>query len=107
MLAQKKDAELRKIEGLHNHGSGHEINNIYTKHNDKPINVRSCHTCNDPHLIKDCNESTFGKCKPNLDKHTPIKCPRKCPFNKQLNPNHFHITDNSNRNKVNDHNKSN
>ena len=58
MVAGKKDAELRIIEGLHNHDSGHKINNIYTEQNDKPINVGPCHVCNDPHLIKDCNEST-------------------------------------------------
>ena len=30
-LAQKKDAELKIMEGLHNQDSGHKINNIYTK----------------------------------------------------------------------------
>ena len=30
-LAQKKEAELRIIKGLHNHDSGHEINNTYPK----------------------------------------------------------------------------
>ena len=35
MLAQKKDAELKIIEGLHNHDSGHEIHNIYPSWNDK------------------------------------------------------------------------
>ena len=30
-LAQKQDAELHIIEGLHNHVSGHEINKIYPK----------------------------------------------------------------------------
>ena len=39
MLAQKKDAELRIIKGLHNHDSGHKFSNIYPKHNDKPINI--------------------------------------------------------------------
>ena len=66
-----------------------------------------CHTCNGPHLIKDCNESTCGRCKPNLDKHTPFKCPRKCPFKKHLNANPFHNTDNNIRNKFNDHNNPN
>ena len=42
-LAQKKDAELRIIEGLHNHDSGHKINNIYTKHNKNPIKIGPCH----------------------------------------------------------------
>ena len=52
MLAQKKDAELHIIKGLHNYDSGHEINNIYPKHNDKPINIGPCHACNGPHLVK-------------------------------------------------------
>ena len=69
MLAQKKDAELRIIERLHNHDSDHEINNIYTKHNDIPINMGPCHACSGPHLIKDCKESTYGRCKPNLNTH--------------------------------------
>ena len=55
-LAQKKNAELKIIEGLHNHDSGHKINNIYTKHNDKPANIGPWHACNSPHLIKICNE---------------------------------------------------
>ena len=62
-----------------------------------------CHTCNGPLLIKDCNESSCGRYKPNLDKHVPYKYPRNCPFNKQPNTNPFHNTDNSNRNKFNDH----
>ena len=51
-LSQKKDAELRIIEGLHNHDSGHEINNTYSKHNDKPANTGPYHACNGSHLIK-------------------------------------------------------
>ena len=38
-LALKKDAELKIINGLHNHDSGYEINSIYPKHNNKPINI--------------------------------------------------------------------
>ena len=64
-LAHKIEAELRIIAGLHNHKLGHEINNIYPKHNDKSINIGPCHTCNNPHLIKDCNESKCGICKLN------------------------------------------
>ena len=79
-LAQKKDAELRITEGLHNHDSDHEINNIYPEHNDKQINI------NGPHLITDCNESTCGRCKLNLENHTPLKCPRKHPFNNNKVP---------------------
>ena len=62
MSAQKKDEELRMIKGLHNHDAGHEINNVCTKHNNKPINTGPCHACNGPHLIKDCNKSTCGRC---------------------------------------------
>ena len=51
-LAQKTDAELRFIEGLHKHNSGQEINTIYPKHKDKPINKGPRHACNGPHLIK-------------------------------------------------------
>ena len=35
-LVQKKDAELKIIEGLHNHDSDHEIHNINLSQNDKP-----------------------------------------------------------------------
>ena len=83
------------------------ISNINKKHTDKLINMGPCHTCNGSNLIKDCNKSTCCICKPNLDKHRPSKCPRKCPFNKQLNPNPFHNTNNSNRNKISNHNKPN
>ena len=93
--------ELRIIKGLYNHNSGYEIsNNIYPRHNEKPINIGHCHACNGPHLIKGCNKSTCGRCKPNLDNHTPSTCPRKCPFNKQQSCNPFHNNDNSNRNKL-------
>ena len=53
---QKKDAELKIIEELHNHDSDHEINNIYVKHNDKPANIGPCHACNGSHLIKNYNK---------------------------------------------------
>ena len=36
-----------------------------------------CHTCNSPHLIKDSEELICKRCKPNLDSHTPARCPRK------------------------------
>ena len=107
MLAQKKDAELRIIEGLYNHVSGHKINNIYPKHSNKPIDIEPCHTCNGSHLIKDCNGSTCGMCNLNLDIHAPSMCPRQHPFNKQLSSNPFHNTDNSNRSKINNHTEPN
>ena len=80
---------------------------IYPKHNDKSINIGPCPTCNGPHLIKHCNESTCGRFKPNLDKHMPTKCPRKCPFNRQQSPNPFHNAGNGNRNKINNHTEPN
>ena len=52
-LAQKKDAELKIIERLHNHDVGHEINNIYPGWNDKSKTIGPCHICNGPHFIKD------------------------------------------------------
>ena len=91
-LAQKKDTELRIIKGLHNNDSGHKINNIYPKHNDKPFSIGLCHPCNGPHLTENCNESTCGRYKTNLNNHTPSKCPRKYPFSKQHSSNPFHNT---------------
>ena len=53
-LAQKKDAELCIIEGLHNHDLEQKINNIsnmqYQNHNS---NTGPCYGCSNPHLIKD------------------------------------------------------
>ena len=106
-LAQKKDAELRIIEGLQNHDSGNKFNNIYTKHNDKPIYIGPCHASNGPHLIKNCNESICGRCKPNPDNHTPSRCPRKCPFSKHQSSSTSHSNDNSNRTKINIYTKPN
>ena len=106
-LVQEKDAELKIIEGLHNHDLGHEINNIHPKHNDKTANIGPCHTCNGPHLIKYCNKSIHGRCKPNLDKHTPARCPRKCPFNKHYSSSTPHSNDNSSRTKINNYTEPN
>ena len=78
-LAHKKDAELCIIEGLHNHDSGHEVNNIYIKQNDNQNNMEPCHACNSPCLVRECNESICNRCRPNLDNHTPAKCIRKRP----------------------------
>ena len=52
-----------------------------------------------------CNELTCDRCKPNLDNHTPSKCPRKCLFNKQQSFNPIHNSNNRNRNKINSHTK--
>ena len=60
----------------------------------------------DPHLMKDSNEPTCGRCKLKLDNHTPSKCPLNAPSNKQQSSNPFLNTDNSNRNKINNHTKS-
>ena len=38
-VSSEKDAELKIIKGSHNHNSGDEIDNIYPKHNGKPINI--------------------------------------------------------------------
>ena len=57
MLAEKKRCRTYIIEGLHNHYSGNKINKMYPKHKDMPISRGPCNACNDPHLIKDCNES--------------------------------------------------
>ena len=43
--------------------------------------------CNGPHLIKDCNETACLRCKPNLNNHTPSKCPRRCLSNQPFNHN--------------------
>ena len=51
--------------------------------NNKPINTGPCHN------------------------HTPSKCSRKHPFNKQQSSNPFHNNDNSKRNKINNHTEPN
>ena len=50
-------------------------------------------------ILLKANKSTYGRSKPNLDKHTTSRCPRKLHFNKQLNSKPFHNTDRSKRNK--------
>ena len=80
-LVQKKDAELKIIEGLHNHNLGHESHNIHSGWNDKSNKHGPCHACNGLHFIKDCDEKTCLRCKPNVNSHTPSKCPRKCNSN--------------------------
>ena len=52
MLVQKKDAELKIIEGLHNHNLGHEICSIHASWNDKFDECNPYHACNGPHFIK-------------------------------------------------------
>ena len=42
-----------------------------------------CYACNGPYLVKDCEESICKRCKPNVDIHTPARCPRKRPPNRQ------------------------
>ena len=51
MLAKKKDAELKIIEGLYNHDSGSEIHNLYPSWNGKSYKLGPCHTCTGPHFI--------------------------------------------------------
>ena len=76
-LVQKKDTELKIMDGLHNHDLDHNIHNIHASQNDKSSKLGPCHACNSPHFIKDCGETTCLRCKSNLDSHTPYKCPRK------------------------------
>ena len=85
-LVQRKDMELHIIEGLQCVDSGHEINNINNKQNDQN-NMGSCHACSSPHLVRNCNESICNRCRPNLDNHTPAKCIRKRPLNRQQKSN--------------------
>ena len=68
MLAQKKDVELKIIEGLHNHDLHYEIHKINLSQDDRPDKPGPCHACNGPHFIKDCNEATCL---------IPSKCPRR------------------------------
>ena len=85
-LAQKKDAELKLFEGLHK--ADHKINNITLKKKDKPTNPTGpCHACNGPHFIKDCDKVICLRCKPNLNNHSPAKCPRKHPSSHAMNNN--------------------
>ena len=106
MLVQKKDAELCFIEGLHNHDSWHKVNNIYIKQNNNQNSMGPCHVCNGPHLVKDCEESIWKTCKPNLDSYTPARCPKKRPPNRQQKSNPCYTND-SIRNQFNGHNDPN
>ena len=60
-----------------------------------------------PTYFKNCNELICGRCKPNLDKHTSARCPRKCPFSKHSSSSTPHSNDNSNRTKINNYTKPN
>ena len=83
-LAQKKDAELHIIEGLHICDPEHEINHISNKLHHSQSNAGSCHVCNGPHLIRDCENSVCKRCKVSLDNHVPARCPtRKHPAKQQ------------------------
>ena len=97
-----------KSEGLLNHDLGQEINNIYPGRNDKWNNIRPCHTCNGPHFMKDCDETTCLRCRPNFDDHAPLsKCPRKCHPNKHLGHNNFNNNNKGNRQNINQHTEPN
>ena len=70
--------------------------------------MRPCHACNGSHFIKDCNESIYNRCNPNLDNHTPAKCPRKRPLKRQQKSNpSYNNNNNSIRNQSNGHNDPN
>ena len=79
MLMQKKDAELKIIDGLHNNNLDHEIHNINLSQNDKPSDPGPCHACNGPHFIKDCNETTCLRCKSTSISY-PIQMPQEMPL---------------------------
>ena len=80
-LAQKKDAELWIIEGLHNHDPEHKINNISNKqYQSSNGNTGPCHGCSGSHLIKDCENSVCKRCKSKLDNHVPARCPKRKPL---------------------------
>ena len=106
-LAQKKDAELKIIEGLYNHDSGHDINNIYPSWNEKCNKTGPCHTCNGPNFVTDCDEIMCCRCKPNIINHMSSKCPRKCHSNRQLSHTTFNNSDNVNGHKINHYTKPN
>ena len=105
-LGQKKDTELKIIQGLHNHDLSHEINNIYPSQIDKPNKIGPCHAYNGPPFIKDCDETMRLRCKPNLDNHMSSKCPRKCHPNTKLSHNTLN-NNNVNRHKINQYTKPN
>ena len=89
-LAQKRDAELKIIEGLHSNDLDQQVHNINLSQIDKPINPGPSHACNGPHFIKDCNDTICLKSKPNLNNHTPSKFPKRFPSNQPFNHNTFH-----------------
>ena len=65
-----------------------------------------CHACSSPHLVRDCNESICNRFRPNLDNHTPAKCIRKRPPNRQQNSKPSY-NNNSIRSQFNGHNDPN
>ena len=65
-----------------------------------------CHACIGPNLVKDCEGSMCKRCKPNLDSHTPVRCPRKRPPSR-LQKSNPPYTKNNTRNQYNGHNDPN
>ena len=59
-----------------------------------------------PYLIEDCEDSICKICKPNLDSHTPARCPRKRPPTSQQKSNSSYANNNT-RNQSNGHNDPN
>ena len=107
-LAQKKDAELKIIEGLHNHEAGHKIHNISLNQKDKSTSPPGpCHDCNGLHFIKDCDKAICFRCKPNLNNHSPAKCPKKCHSNCPINNNLPHRHNTRNTHEANNYTESN
>ena len=106
MLAQKMDAELHIIKVLHSHDSDHEINNITNKQSNNQKNMGPWHACCGPHLARDCNESIYNRCRPNLDSHASAKCIRKIPPSRYQKSNPVYNS-NSIRSQYNGHNDPN
>ena len=76
-IVQKGDPELHVIEGLYNHDPEHKINHISNKKYHSQIsNSGPCHGCSVPHLIRDCKNSVCKRCKPDVDNHVPVQCPK-------------------------------
>ena len=99
-LAQKKDTEFNMLEGLHNHEADHKVHNITLNQKEKTTGCPGpCHACNGLHFIKDCDEVICFRCRLNLNKHSPAKCPRRCPSNHPVNNNssHRHYTRNTHK----------
>ena len=89
MLVQRKDAELKIIEGLHSNDLDNEVHNINLSQTDKPNNPAPCHACNGPHLIKDCNNTIFLNVNPTLIIILHLNAPGDAPPTDPLTTTHL------------------